>query len=152
MRDNYGKTPTMLTLLVKAAAVLVIGSFLITLVLFTVYTVSGVDENISQAELVSWCEDDYYSRDFQDLYETLTLYALYSEDYAVYWEVVEGYQACIQYIQWERAAQLGIENAEKEAEMHFTRLQELAEQPAFARNELFLKEFLTSAQNAVQSV
>lgn len=130
----------------KALAAVLIGLFLIYTLLFTVGFVAEGDD-VSQAELINWCEDDYYNRDFAHLYGTLTLYDLYgSEDFALYWEAVEGCQAFEAYLQWQRAAEMGMEGAREKAEESYALLEDLATDPEFPQNARIFEEFLQNVQ------
>lgn len=136
-------------MILKALAALLIGFILIYTLIFTVgFVAEGND--VSQADLINWCEDDYSDGNYASLYDLLTLYELYNnEDFAIYWEAVEGCQAYQQYRQWHQAAKLGMEGAQEKADASYAQLEKLAAAPEFPRNERILEEFLKLAQ-AVQ--
>ncbi len=66
------------------------------------------DKN-NTSEYVRWCDGNYYSRKYSNLYTELTLYDLYDmEVYGVYWELMEGYLDYKTYLQWVEARDRGI--------------------------------------------
>ena len=145
IKINPNFVPGVPRLTVKIILALFLGFFLICLLMAAVLGVS-LENDVSMADLVSWCEDDYYDRDYAALYDTLTLYDLYGEEFAPYWEIVQGSILQQEYIQWERAAQIGIDGAQEEAALRYTQLQTLAEQPVYPRNAKFLKELSAAAE------
>lgn len=133
------ETPSILKIALKGAAALLLAFLLIELLVFTVSFV-GEGDGVSDAELVSWCEDDYYARDFARLYDTLTLYDCYDpETYGVYHEAVEGYNLLIEHEQWRNAAETDRADAALEA------LEALAANPTHEKNRTLLEGFLAEA-------
>lgn len=140
------KAPNLVFMICKAALALFLCLFLISTAIYTVEFVSTNGGEPTEAELVSWCESSYLERSYADLFETLTLYDLYGERFALYWEAVRGYQAYTGYIQWDKAAALGIEGAREKAEAFLQSLQELSDAPAFSKNAAPLNELLETAK------
>ena len=99
-----------------------------------------------EAELIGWCEKDYYARDYARLYETLTLYDLYEERYTGYWEAVNAYREACAVEQWVRAAQLGIDGAAERVEENLTSLRARAAAPQDERNGALLRAFVEQAE------
>lgn len=132
----------------KLAAALLIAFFLFSLLVYTVITVGSNDFDLTDAELIGWCESDYYARDYAALYETLLLFDLYDEKYAVYWEAVAGYEASISFLQWQRAAQQGVPGAAEQAARQRDALAALAAAPAFEKNAALLQGLLQSLPDA----
>ena len=99
-----------------------------------------------EAELIGWCEKDYYARDYARLYETLTLYDLYEERYTGYWEAVNAYREACAVEQWVRAAQLGIDGAAERAEENLASLRARAAAPQDERNGALLRAFVEQAE------
>ena len=99
-----------------------------------------------EAELIGWCEKDYYARDYARLYETLTLYNLYEERYTGYWEAVNAYREACAVEQWVRAAQLGIDGAAERVEENLASLRTRAAAPQDERNGALLRAFVEQAE------
>ncbi len=139
------QTPGVAALVLKALAVLLAGVLLVEMLIFTVASVSGVDGDVTDAELISWCEEDYYARDFAGLYDTLTLFDLYGEGFDLYREVTGGYIILQEYEQWLRAAEQGMDGAPEKAASALARLEALANAPDHGRNASLLQGFLAKA-------
>lgn len=82
----------MSTLAVKAAGC-VIALFFVFSILWALID-AAVDEGkySGDAYHLDWCEREYIDRGYHELYDTLDLYRLTSEKYALYWEMVNGYR------------------------------------------------------------
>ena len=123
---------------VKLAVKGIIGIFaalmLIVMLVTTLGAVADNDYSVDDVDLINWCDGDYYDRDFASLHETLTLYDLYSEDYALYWEAVNGYDALVRCRQWVKAEEQGISGAGEHVQEALNTLKGLAASPQFPRN------------------
>ncbi len=145
MKHKQSKTISWAKIALKAAAVILIG-FIVFEMYWGTFQIAAEGENkISDADGINWCEEYYHERDYAQLYDFLTLYDLYEDCYDVYWEAVNGYEAFIQYDQWHKAAQLGIDGAEQEAQSHYKALEDLARNPEFSQNSRILNGFLERA-------
>ena len=145
MQTKQTKAPGIVKLVLKLLAVLFLAFTLVQLLGFVVESVSGVDGAPTKADAIEWCEDDYRSRNFPDLYTTLTLYDLYDDTYDVYWEAVNGYNTLICYDQWQQAARMGMDGAEKQAQTFYDTLSDMAKSPACPENAKLLNRFLQQA-------
>lgn len=145
MQTKQAKAPGIVKLVLKLLAVLLLAILLFQLLGFVVESVSGVDGAPTKADTIEWCEDDYRSRNFPDLYTTLTLYALYDDTYDVYWEAVNGYNTLICYDQWQQAARMGMDGAQEQAQALYDTLSDMAEAPACPENTKLLNRFLQQA-------
>lgn len=135
------KTPSVAKLALKAVAAAVLAFFLIMLLLVTIESVGSGMYGATDADLVSWCEDDYYARNYENLYETLTLFDLYdTETYGVYWEAVEGYDLLIDYETWSNADDTA------RADASLAALEALAEHPTYERNKPLLEGLLAETE------
>lgn len=111
------KEPSALAITVKS---LVLAGLLGILLMFMLYTISFVAEETGYANDKAWlndrCNKYYYEKQYGELYDYLALYDLYAdEDFAIYWEMVEGYLDYRQYEMW--AAVPEGEMKEKETKM-----------------------------------
>ena len=135
------RTPSVLKLALKSAAAVLLAFFIVTLLLSTIEAVGTGMYGTTDAELVGWCEDDYYARDFARLHDTLTLFELYDEEnYGIYWEAVEGYGLLLDCETWTNAGDTA------RAEASLAALAALAERPAYERNRAVLEALLAEAQ------
>ena len=142
---NKIKDPGSTKVLLKTLAAILAG-----IILFFCFTgfaalmTYGFDAT-GKAELINWCEETYIARRYDELREQLELHNLYDEDFALYWEAVEGYELRCLCIQWSMAAEQGIVGAEKAAGQCLSQLKTMAENPQFSRNARLLEGFLEDA-------
>ena len=129
----------------KAAGAALLLLILLLTIISAVQLIAEGDEP-GEAELIGWCERDYYARDYARLYETLTLYDLYEERYAGYWEAVNAYREACAVEQWVRAAQLGIDGTAERAEENLASLRARAAAPQDERNGALLRAFVEQAE------
>ena len=142
---NKEKHALALRIGLKAAGAALLLLILLITVISAVQLIAEGDEP-GEAELIGWCERDYYARDYARLYETLTLYDLYEERYAGYWEAVNAYREACAVEQWVRAAQLGIDGAAERAEENLASLRARAAAPQDERNGALLRAFAEQAK------
>ncbi|MDD5918516.1 MAG: hypothetical protein PUD73_05425 [bacterium] len=142
---NKEKHALALRIGLKAAGAALLLLILLIAVISAVQLIAEGDEP-GEAELIGWCERDYYARDYARLYETLTLYGLYGERYAGYWEAVNAYREACAVEQWVRAAQLGIDGAAEQMEENLASLRARAAAPQDERNGALLRAFAEQAE------
>ena len=142
---NKEKHALALRIGLKAAGAALLLLILLLTVISAVQLIAEGDEP-GEAELIGWCERDYYARDYARLYETLTLYDLYEERYTGYWEAVNAYREACAVEQWVRAAQLGIDGAAERAEENLASLRARAAAPQDERNGALLRAFVEQAE------
>ena len=142
---NKEKHTLALRIGLKAAGAALLLLILLLTVISAVQLIAEGDEP-GEAELIGWCERDYYARDYARLYETLTLYDLYEERYTGYWEAVNAYREACAVEQWARAAQLGIDGAAERAEENLASLRARAAAPQDERNGALLRAFVEQAE------
>ena len=130
----------------KTLAAMVVGIILfIGFTGFVAMMVSGFDAT-EKAELINWYEESYVARRYDELKEQLELHNLHDEDFSLYWEAVESYELRCLCIQWNMAAQQGVEGVEENAVLCLSRLEAMAEEPQFSRNAGLLEGFWEDAQ------
>ena len=142
---NKEKRALALRVGLKAAGAALLLLILLLTVISAIELIVEGDEP-GEAELIGWCEKDYYARDYARLYETLTLYNLYEERYSGYWEAVNAYREVCAVEQWVRAAQLGIDGAAERAEENLASLRARAAAPQDERNRTLLRAFVEQAE------
>ncbi len=142
---NKEKHALALRIGLKAAGAALLLLILLLTVISAVQLIAEGDEP-GEAELIGWCEKDYYARDYARLYETLTLYDLYEERYAGYWEAVNAYREACAVEQWVRATQLGIDGAAEQMEENLASLRARAAAPQDERNGALLRAFAEQAE------
>lgn len=122
---------------------------LISLVAATFGMLAEAEEDQNTLTYLDYCDGDYYDRDFPRLYETLTLYGLYSEEYALYWEAVNGYRDFAKWELWSRAAAAdGTEQSKEMADTYAEKVRENARSYDFAKNAKLLEGFLEKMEEA----
>ncbi|MEI2994484.1 MAG: hypothetical protein V8T24_06355 [Roseburia hominis] len=91
--DETGNYEVSMPMLAVKVAGCVIALFFVFSVLWALI-VTAVDEGkySGDAYHLDWCEREYIDRGYHELYDTLDLYRLTSDKYALYWEMVNGYR------------------------------------------------------------
>lgn len=145
MRAKKKPIPSLPKLIAKGLTVLLLGYLLLELFWFSLIAISGLDRG-SDVDYISWCADDYARRDYEELYGTLTLFDLYSEEYDLYWEAVNGYNTYLQCLQYQNAARQGMENADTLASDALAKLETMAASPQFSQNGPLLQGFLDALE------
>ena len=92
--------------------------------LFVVFSVlwalidTAVDEGkySGDAYHLDWCEREYIDREYNELYDTLDLYRLTSDKYALYWEMVNGYKDHTLYSAYRALDETGIDKVSYKTE------------------------------------
>ena len=79
---------------------------------------TAVDEGkySGDAYHLDWCEREYIDRRYHELYDTLDLYQLTSDKYALYWEMVNGYRDHTLYRAYRALGGTGIDEVSYETE------------------------------------
>ncbi|MGN0341248.1 MAG: hypothetical protein ACI4DO_00480 [Roseburia sp.] len=108
---------------------------------------------------LSCCEESYVNRDYSELYDIMNLYNLTTPEYDKYWEMVEGYQDYLLYINYRSILEQGIDQVEfcytdgeeNATTVHFVteemvqaygdKVQENAQNCRFDSNQRYLNEF-----------
>lgn len=121
-------------------------AFFIAAVSISMISLVAEGDGLSDAELTNWCERSYYEKDYAELYETIALFDLYGDRFAVYREVADAYMIYTEYIQWSRAAENGSQDANERALQKLSELERCVEECEFERNLKILDEFLQKAQ------
>ena len=126
-------------LVIKAAAALIGLVWLLMFLAAALLVVAENGDTASKADLINWCDSDYYERDYAALYDTLTVFDLYDEDFDHYWEAAEGYRMYTEY------RQRVISGDGRRAAELLEQLKKLAESPEFTQNENLLTGFYEDA-------
>ena len=80
-------------------------------------------------------DQDFYDRDFDSIFDTLTLYDLTSEEYDQYWELIDGYQDYLRCKAWCKCGDSELfADAPARAEEYRKKVQENASSCEFERN------------------
>ena len=145
--SNNIKDPGQTKVILKALAAIVAGFILLYFLIGFIGLMAVGFDTPDKTDLVSWCEDIYVSRRYDELRDYLILYDLYGEECALYWAAVEGYELRCGYIQWSMAAEQGIDGAEEAAADCREQLQAMAENPQFSRNARLLQGFWEDVQS-----
>lgn len=113
---------------------------LIMIAFFSVEDVSQGELNKRKLDNIEACDHYYYKRDFAGLRETLTLRRLYGEDFAVYWEIADGYDDYVDWLQWSKAEKINLPKSSEKAEYYKNKVHENAENVEFPQNAAPLQE------------
>lgn len=150
--------PFILKLLVSVLALL----FLIQLALLLPEEVKDKVKYSGDEYYISRCEAEYTDREFDKLYDLLTLYDLRGENYEIYWEIVNGYADYIQYMNYSTIedrenviVSYTLKSGEqqevsfvpaKKIEEYRNKVLENAENVKYERNKRYLTEFAQKVQ------
>lgn len=135
------KKPTWGKLILKLAGILFLGMFFVSGLLVLLENVAEGKWEDDTARMIQICDRYYYERDFAGLRDELELYDLYSEAFDPYWEVVDGYNDYLAWIQWSKAAEMGLPDGEKNAAAYERKVYENLQNVKFDSNVSILQGF-----------
>lgn len=145
-RKNRVNKPNSAAIVIKIIAAVILLILILRLGIYTVFYAANDSYGISDEELIGWCDSDYREGDFSGLYETLTLFDCYDEEFGLYHEAAESYNTYIEYTQWRLAEEKGIDRADIEAQNRLSELTKRAEKPDFAENKDIIEGFVAEAE------
>ena len=128
------KAPTNLRIGLKILLALVLLWILLTLWAVMLFSVGESAWEEDEAQLVRWCDSNYYDRDLPALFESLILYDLYSPTYDRYWEAVALAQARVSLAQARLEEEANLPEAGDHLREAQARWDTLAASPAFFEN------------------
>ncbi len=143
MRKKTGKPSTLKNVL-KALFVLFLVVNWLYMAVFMVYMAfeEGTDYYNSEAFLINECDEYYYEKKYQELFEHMHLYSTYDEKYDVYWEVLDAYVDLQEYLKWQKVASEDIEDAREMEEFYYNKVLESAKNCQFPQNQRYLDDFV----------
>ncbi|MBR5502823.1 MAG: hypothetical protein IKV55_07300 [Oscillospiraceae bacterium] len=145
---KHRKSAVSLLLIVLKALLAAVGAlFLLSVAIYTVTTVATNDGAVTEAESISWCEEEYLERNFAALYDQLDLFELYGESYAVYWEAVDAYRMLALAKQHAAGMEAGLPESAVLYEAALQQLQAMAKDVQHERNAALLAEFFAEAES-----
>lgn len=134
----------------------VISKCFVTLLLFDVifFTVKLTIENIiddrqygvDSKKQINLCNDSYYDEDYNELWEHLRLYDLYSEDYEVYWEMTQGYRDYQTYQVYKNAKEGNVSGCDALCETYRKKVFANARDCQYKENQSRLEVYCTQLQ------
>ena len=139
MAGKKDKRPSIIVMAVKTAVAL----FLLLFILAGVFALADEIEmnyeysNKNTGRMITYCDREYYARDFGALRETLTLYDLYGEDFGKYWEVINAYEEVVNY-----QAFSGLDEYKEDADGCLARIESMARECKYQDNQRILDGFL----------
>lgn len=94
---------------------------------------------------VGQCHDLYDEGNYGELITYMNLYKLYSENYDMYWEAVDGFLDYQRYLQWVKADTAGVKDSDRQLAYYRQKVSDNAKQSRFEEN----KELLAGYAEAV---
>lgn len=138
---NKKKPPAVWKIVVKYIIVICL-SIPVLSTMFGMYaSVKEEEENLDKADLINWCNQQYYDREFADLSETLMMYRPDDNEFDKYWEIKNGYEDYLKWRQWDKAVTLNLEQSVEKEAFYRNKVNENVKNAKFEQNEKFLKEF-----------
>lgn len=141
MNDPVAPKNFEVSLIVKTAAAIFL-VLITTALLYGSFKSFTVDDGISMTDSISYCDRSYYAKDYADLYDTLTIFDLYSEDFGKYWEVVDAYSVYTAALEWRTAAENGREGADEKMAQALEKLSEMESNVKFPSNLPIISGFV----------
>lgn len=136
------KRPSILKILLRGVCIFFVGLFVYGMCWGILNLVEEEDYlDVDTVDMVRWCDDDYYGRNYADLYDMLTLYDLEGETYDKYWDLVNGYIDYQNYIMWEKAEAAGVENAVSYVEEYYNKVESNAVNCKYPLHKPSLQQF-----------
>lgn len=124
--------------------------FLILLVVWVIFAVSilqlffeeSTDYYNSDAYKINACDEYYYEKEYDELFEFMNLYETYDEMYDVYWEVMDAYVDLQEYKKWASVSETDMEDAGEMAALYKSKVIAAAENCRFPQNQKYLDGFV----------
>lgn len=135
------KQPSVFKIGLRIIAIFFAGFFLYGMC-YGVFMLADDYDDVSEKDLIRWCDDDYYARDYGRLYETLSLYDLNGEQYDKYWDLVNAYIYYENYLMWEKAEAAGLDHAAEHMEEYYDLLYQSAETCAYPLHKGTIEDFM----------
>ena len=136
------KQPSVLRIGLRIITIFLSGLFLYGMCFGVLMLADDDYDDVSEKDLIRWCDNDYYARDYDRLYETLNLYDLSDKRYDKYWDLINAYIYYENYLMWEKAAAAGLENAAEHMEMYYDLLTRSAEACEYPLHKGTIEDFL----------
>ena len=96
----------------------------------------------TDAFLMNRCDEFYYEKQYDELFEHMHLYDNYDEKYDVYWEVMDAYVNLQEYLKWKNVSETDISDASKMQDMYHNRVVNAAISCRFPQNQKYLDDFV----------
>lgn len=96
----------------------------------------------TDAFLMNRCDEFYYEKQYDELFEHMHLYDTYDEKYDVYWEVMDAYVDLQEYFKWKNVSETDISDARKMQEMYHNKVVNAAIRCRFPQNQKYLDDFV----------
>lgn len=96
----------------------------------------------TDAFLMNRCDEFYYEKQYDELFEHMYLYDNYDEKYDVYWEVMDAYVNLQEYLKWKNVSETDISDARKMQDMYHNRVVNAAANCRFPQNQKYLDDFV----------
>lgn len=86
--------PLTVKIVIKIVAIFITGWLLTMVGIFTIENIAeSTEDDNNMARMVNQCDSYYYEKDYGELRDILTLYDLYDDEFQVYWDAVDAYEA-----------------------------------------------------------
>ncbi len=139
--------PSMADMIAKVIVILILGGMYICLALVALDEAADYDfADNNMTRYTSGCDEYYYTKKYGQLLGYMKLYDLYKPEFDKYWEIVDGYGDFLQYEQYERAEEMGMEGASEQVAYYKEKLAENAKNCKFPENQERLDEFVSEVQ------
>ena len=102
----------------------------------------------SDAYKVNQCNEYYYEKQYDELFDFMHLYEAYDERYDVYWEVMNAYIDLQEYYKWKSVSETDIEDAREMEQMYKEKVIERSNNPSFPQNQKYLDDFVEMLKEA----
>lgn len=96
----------------------------------------------TDAFLMNRCDEFYYEKQYDELFEHMHLYDNYDEKYDVYWEVMDAYVNLQEYLKWKNVSETDISDARKMQDMYHNKVVNAAISCRFPQNQKYLDDFV----------
>lgn len=102
----------------------------------------GTDYYNTDAFLINRCDQLYYQKQYDELFEHMHLYNTYDEKYDVYWEVLDAYTDLQEYLKWQKVSETAIEDAREMEKYYYDKVLKASQNCRFPQNQRYLDDFV----------
>lgn len=142
MKGNV-KTPSYLKLVIKLILViLVLGFWYFVGSSLLAFVAEGNDFFHNKADIRRSCDYSFYDKEFGRLKEMFSIYSMEEPEFDIYREAVKGYEDYQTYRMYEKAAEKGVDGAERLAEEYRQKVLDNAKNCADPKNQKDLDSYV----------
>ena len=135
MKTKKTDMPSLPGFLIKLAVSLCLLFFVFLVGTIIIETISDNNKNKDSTSYMEYLDSMFYKQDYTGIREEMELFDLTGDEFATYWEIVDGYTDYLDYEQWRMTTEEMVPGSSKKAEDFKKKVVENANNCQFSRNQ-----------------